>query len=101
MQSDMIPGLKPYGVRDEREKICEVTGTPRVSSHGDTGNREKELISDEPGRSWYPGIFEFYYGRFSGNSCYARGDGEKILFEETGGGNFSTGTREITPSEDK
>ncbi len=62
-------------------------------------NSEPDLMKDESGGSWYPDIFEFYYGRFSGNSCYARWDGKMILFEQTGGGNFSRRTREIIPTE--
>lgn len=101
----MNTSLKSYGVRDEREKIPEVMATTGVHSRGDapcdTGNRAKELMPDESGHSWHPVLFEFYYGRFSGDSCYARWDGEKILFEQTGGGNFSSGTREITPSDNE
>jgi hypothetical protein len=70
------------------------------TSHN-TPKRKTGTIPAEPGLRWSPDVFEFYYGRFSGNSCYARLDGEKVLFEQTCGGNFSSGTREITPSEDE
>jgi hypothetical protein len=64
MKSDMIPGLKSYGVRNEREKIPEVMMTTGVHSQGDSpcdpGNRETDPISYESGRPWYPDLFEFY-----------------------------------------
>ncbi len=34
MQSDMIPGLKFYGVRNERESKYKVTGAPEVPRQG-------------------------------------------------------------------